>query len=247
MNAAERDRGSAQTPTPQPIPAEMTTDSHASSRESSSSPALATPPATNAVFGHAVQRGLRIPIEELRSSMESLRSEFGAGETSDRAIGAVLAEVNRLGRNVQDLLDYAYQPEAKAIECSVNEVVYTARFHVPHDLWGSLYIARDRHLPNLRVDGPVLSRSIARLIEAAAPLARSGVLLNVKRTGNAVAFSITFQGASDHKGDPTGLCHAIASRDLAVIDCPMVETNSASGDTTIKIQVEGAMLQESAA
>ena len=114
-------------------------------------------------------------------------------------------------------------------------------------MWSSLYIARDRKLPSLRVDGPVLSRSIARLIEAAAPLAKNGLLLNVKRTGSGVSFTITFEGASDHLGDPTGLCHAIASRDLAVISCPMVETNSTFGDTTIEIKVQGAMLQENAA
>ncbi len=247
MNAAERDRGSRPSTDSQPIPTEMTTQSHASFREGSLSPAHATSPDANAVFGHAVQRGLRIPIDELRSSMESLRSEFGVGATSDRAIGAVLAEVNRLGRNVQDLLDYAYEPKAKAIECSVNEILYTARFHVPHDMWSSLYIARDRNLPDLRVDGPVLSRSIARLIEAAAPLAKNGLLLNVKRTNSGVSFTITFEGASDHLGDPTGLCHAIASRDLDVIDCHLVETNSAFGDTTIEIKVQGAMLQECAA
>jgi hypothetical protein len=225
----------------------MTTNTHASSRESSSSPAHATSPGSNAVIGHAVQRGLLVPIDELRSSMESLRSELGKGVTSDGAVGAVLAEVNRLGRNVQDLLDYTYQPQAKVIECSVNEVVYTARFHVPHDMWSSLYIARDRNLPDLRVDGPVLSRSIARLIEASAPLAQSGVLLNVKRTRSGASFTITFQGASDHLGDPTGLCHAIASRDLKVIGCPMIETNTAAGDTTIEIKVQSKMLQENAA
>jgi K+-sensing histidine kinase KdpD len=225
----------------------MTTESHASSRESSPQTACVTPAANNTVLGHAVQRGLRIPIDSLRTSMENLRSEFGGVSMSDLALGEVLAEVDRLGRNVQHLLDYAYQPEAHAIECTVNEIVYTARFQVPHDMWSALWIARDCDLPGMIVDGPVLSRSIARLIEAAAPLAQSGVLLNVKRTEKGVSFSITYQGASDHLGDPTGLCHAIASRDLAVIGCPLTETASRYGDTTITICVQSNMLSESAA
>ena len=71
--------------------------------------------------------------------------------------------------------------------------------------------------------------------------------LNVKRTEKGVSFSITYKGASDHLGDPTGLCHAIASRDLAVIGCPLMETTSAYGDTTIEIGVQAAMLMEPAA
>jgi K+-sensing histidine kinase KdpD len=225
----------------------MSTPISASSRETRvprENPAHA---ASSTVLGHAVQRGLSLPIESLRASLESLRTEFGGTVPGNDAIGGVLAEVNRLGRSVQDLLDYAYQPDAHAIECSVNEVVYTARFHVPHGMWSSLWIARDRNLPELVVDGPVLSRSIARLIEAAAPLAQNGVLLNVKRTDKGVSFSITYKGASDYLGDPTGLCHAIASRDLAVIGCPLMETNSAFGDTTIEIGVQSAMLLEPAA
>ena len=225
----------------------MTTESHASSRETSPSSACVSSPETSAVFGHAVQRGLRIPIDALRSSMESLRNEFGNGSMGDDDLGGVLAEVNRLGRNVQDLLDYAYVPEANPIACTVSEVVYTARFHVPHDMWSSLYIARDRDLPDLLVDGPILSRSIARFIEAAAPLAQSGVLLNVKPAPRGVTFTVTSQGAPKHLGDPTGLCHAIASRDLNVIGCNMKETTSSLGDTTIEIQVEGAQVREKAA
>jgi hypothetical protein len=179
--------------------------------------------------------------------MESLRCELGPTNFGDEAISAVLAEVNRLGRNVQELFDYAYQPEPCALECTVNEIVYTARFHVPHEMWSSLWIARDFDLPCLVVDGPVLSRSIARLIQAAAPYAQNGVLLNVKRTKKGVAFTITYRGASDHLGDPTGLCHAIAQRDLAVIGCPVNESVSALGDTTITIGIPSTTLKESAA
>jgi hypothetical protein len=234
-------------PTPLPIPAKMTSQSHASSRETPTPYAGASPTADNAVLGHAVQHGLRVPINSLRTSMENLRSEFAGAPLGDHALSEVLAEVNRLGRNVQALLDYAFQPTINALECSVNEIVYTARFHVPFAMRSSLWIARDRDLPELNVDGPVLSRSIARLIEASTPLAQNGVLLNVKRTEMGISFSVTYQATAGHLGDPTGLGHAIASRDLAAIGCPMLETTSHSGDTTMVINVQSAMLLEPAA
>ena len=198
-------------------------------------------------LGQAVRRGLSRPVDDLERTVRALSDHFDADDPRADELSGLLDQIERLGRNVRALFDYAHQPEPRALCCTVDEVLYTARFHLPHELWGRLEVARERDLPTLDVDGPVLARSIARLIEAAAPLARTGVLLYAYRDGEAIHFTITFQGCSAFLGDPTGLGHAIAWRDLAVIGCEAEERTATPGDTTIHIRVPGAMVQGSAA
>ena len=169
--------------------------------------------------------------------MRELTRSVGPDDPRSADLEAVLALVEHLGRNVRDLFDYAHPPEPRELECTVDEVLYTARYMVPHHMWKHLLVARERDLAPMHIDGPVLSRSIARLVEAAAPLARKGVLLNVFREDDATVFTITFHGRSAYLGDPTGLCHSIAWRDLEVIGCEPEEHSSDHDDTTIRIRV----------
>ncbi len=189
------------------------------------------------ILGQAVRRGLSRPVDHLKRSMRELTRSFDTSDPRSADLDAVLQLVERLGRNVRDLFDYAHPPEPRELECTIDEVLYTARYLVPHHMWKHLLVARERDLPAMHVDGPVLSRSIARLVEAAAPLARKGVLLNVFREDDATVFTITFHGRSAYLGDPMGLCHSIAWRDLAVIGCEPVERTSDHDDTTIRIRV----------
>jgi len=191
-------------------------------------------------LGKAVKQGLARPVDALRTSMRTLEQRFESSDPRGAELSRALAQVEQLSRSVQDLLDYAYLPEPQELDCTIDEILYSARFRIPHHMWSQLLVAREKDLKSLQVDGPVLARSIARLIEAAAPIAIQGVLLNVFRGEGATVFTITFRGRADFHGDPMGLCHTIASRDLSVIGCPMGELTSNMGDTTITIRVPEA-------
>ena len=196
------------------------------------------------VLGQAVRRGLSRPVDHLKRSMRELSRSFDDSDPRGAELSDLMKLVDHLGRNVRDLFDYAHPPEQRALECTIDEVLYTARYLVPHHMWKHLLVARERDLPAMHVDGPVLARSIARLVEAAAPLAKQGVLLNVFHEDDATVFTITFHGRSAYLGDPMGLCHSIAWRDLTVIGCEPEERTSDHDDTTIRIRVPDVAITE---
>jgi len=211
---------------------------------SSSDPAISSHPA----LGHALRRGLGRPLSSLRTSMESLVREFEPRDPRGAALDEALGEVARLGRNVRDLIDYAYPPEPRSLDCLVDEILYSARFQLPRDLWQSLWIARDlprgAAMPELAVDGPVLSRSLARLIQAAGSEPTGGILWRASWHAGEVHFVIAFCGASQLENDPMGLCHAIAQRDLGVIGCSIEEHTTAAGGTLIRVHVPASTALE---
>lgn len=196
-------------------------------------------------LGNALERGLGQPITALRASMEALARDLATSDPRDphaRQLNRALSEVTRLGRNVGDLLDYAYPPQPCPLECTIDEILYSARFQLPHTLWQHLFIARDKGAAteHLFVDGPVLARSIARLVESVTHPAEpsSNLMLRAHIDGGRVAFTITLEGASDplrHQADPTGLCHSIAQRDLGVIGCTIQERCCSNGGLTFRI------------
>ncbi|MDF1799714.1 MAG: hypothetical protein P1V81_11095 [Planctomycetota bacterium] len=188
-------------------------------------------------LGKAMRQGLVRPVDDLRSSMRTLERRFESGDPRGQELGRALAQVEQLGRSVQELLDFAYLPKVQVLDCTIDEILYSARFLIPRPLWSRLLVAREKNMASLRVDGPVLARSIARLVEGAAPHATEGVLLNVYGSRGATVFTITFRGRADSFGDAMGLGHTIASRDLSVIGCPMTDSTSSAGDTSICIRV----------
>lgn len=195
-------------------------------------------------LGPALERGLGQPISALRACMESLAREFDGHDPRSAALGEALSEVTRLGHNVGDLLDFAYPPQPRPLECTIEEILYSARFQLPHTLWGHLLIARDAspQLPRIFIDGPVLAQSIARLVKAtvADAVPGSGLMLRAQIEAGRVHFTITVQGANDphrRQADPTGLCHSIAQRDLGVIGCALDERTTQGGAATFRIQL----------
>ena len=198
----------------------------------------------NPALSHALRRGLGRPISALRASMESLVLEFEPRDPRGAALDDALGEVARLGRNVRDLIDYAYPPEPHEMSCGVDEILYSARFQLPRGLWRELLIARDlpggQTMPKILVDGPVLSRSLARLIQAGSSNLSGGVLLHASWHAGEVHFGITFQGTGQLEDDPMGLCHAIAQRDLGVLGCLVEERTTPSGNTTIRVRIPAA-------
>ena len=192
----------------------------------------------------ALERGLGQPINALRASMESLAREFELSDPRSATLDAALTSVARLSRNVGDLIDYAFPPEPRPLECSIEEILYSARFQLPHELWQHLMIARERTsaTPRLFIDGPVLAQSIARLVHSTIAQAdpRCWLMLRASAHGPRVSFTVMVHNAQDpvgYQADPTGLCHSIAQRDLSVIGCSLTERVINASRTTFVIQL----------
>ena len=138
----------------------------------------------------AVAEGVRAPLAALRASMESLSRAFQADDPRSLAVRGALEEVVRLGHEMQALLDYALPQIAQPLSCSLREIVCSARSALQPELRASVLLAIEDRRARLRVDGTLLARSMARVLESALTETRSPVLLRSRLDDGEVVFSL---------------------------------------------------------
>jgi hypothetical protein len=142
----------------------------------------------------AVAHGVRAPLAALRASMESLAHGFAAEDPRCLTVRGALDEVVRLGREMQALLDYALPQPAQPSSCSLREIVCSAMDALSAERRAEVLVAIEDRRTRLTVDGPLLSRSIARLLESAMADAHSPALLRARIDGTEAVFALV-QGA----------------------------------------------------
>jgi K+-sensing histidine kinase KdpD len=128
--------------------------------------------------------------------MESLIHGFNSSDPRSLAVRGALDEVVRLGHEMQTLLDYALPLPLQALSCSLREIVYSAVDALSPRRRPTVWVAIDDRRTRLRIDGALLSRSLARLIESASSDTEGPVLLRARTDGAEAVFSVV-------QGEPT--------------------------------------------
>jgi len=138
----------------------------------------------------AVAHGVRAPLAALRASMEALVHRFNSSDPRSLAVRGALDEVVRLGHEMQTLLDYALPLPVLSLSCSLREIVCSAVDGLCVQRRPYVWVAIEDRRTRLQVDGPLLSRSLARLIESASADATGPVLLRARTDAADVIFSV---------------------------------------------------------
>jgi signal transduction histidine kinase len=138
----------------------------------------------------AVTEGVRAPLAALRASMESLSQAFPPGDPRSLAVRGAIEEVVRLGHEMQTILDYALPQPARPLSCSLLEIACSARAALQPEHRAQVLVAIEDRRARLTVDGALLSRSIARVLETALAGTRSHVLLRSRIHGDQAVFSL---------------------------------------------------------
>lgn len=171
----------------------------------------------------AVTEGVRAPLAALRASMESLSHAFQPGDPRSFAVRGALEEVVRLGHEMQTILDYALPQPTRPLSCSLLEIACSARSALQPEHRAQVLVAIEDRRARLRVDGALLSRSMARVLEAAVAGTRSQVLLRSRVQGEEVVFALVHatptpwnarSAASCFRSAATALGAEIAQRDV---------------------------------
>lgn len=177
----------------------------------------------------ALSHGLNLPLSALRASMEALSSELGELPGQHVLTGA-LEEVERLGRNVRDLVDYAKVEVPAPLPCTVDEIVRSARNGLPRDVRSRVLLARTPSAYELVVDGPILGRALRRLIDNALEAGSDTVLVLARQDSRHTTFTVIdgAAGAFDpqwaeepfHSTKPNhmGLGLTLTRRDVVLLD-----------------------------
>jgi K+-sensing histidine kinase KdpD len=138
----------------------------------------------------AAAHGVRAPLAALRASMEALAHGLDSTDPRSTTLRGALDEVVRLGHEMQTLLDYALPLALQPMSCSLREIVCSAVDGVGPARRASVWVAVENRRARLEVDGPLLSRTLSRLIDCAVADAQGPVLLRARVDGADAVFAV---------------------------------------------------------
>jgi K+-sensing histidine kinase KdpD len=207
------------------------------------------PLAHNAELELALSQGLDIPLRALRASMESMSNELTREGDSAVLLSGVLEEVERLGRNVRELVEFASAPRPMPLACTVDEILISARSALSTTKRRRVTIAHAEEGSTLCVDGPLLARSLQRFLENALEAGSEHVLLIAHREDGATRFTV-FDDAPQSfdaewavpafhstKRNHLGLGLSLAERDVALLDGSIEFSNCPRGNKCVAVFV----------
>ena len=205
-------------------------------------------------------RSVRTPVEALRIILEDVTR----GSASDRAVDAAISTLGRVRKNVQAIEDY-YQPaSSRALRCTVGEIIGGVRGGLVESDAVRLLVAVDETHSELVVDGPLLVKSLVRLVENAMEAGSGAVMLHVDGPrpdeGRAYcAFSVVSRGAepfdledmarpfrSDKRGH-LGLGLTLAARDATRMGGKLALESGRDGMTRFAIELDETCIAVEAA
>ena len=199
----------------------------------------------------ALAQGLDTPLAALRATMESLTHELDQkrGVLPSQRMDGVLREVDRLGKNVRELCDYAAPPVLRPLACSLAEIVEAARAQLTPEQRDRVVVARCEAGAGLEVDGPLLSSCLRRLLENALEATEEVALVVARIEHGAASFSVVDDAPNafgpDWKPVPfrttkpnhLGLGLALTQRDIALLNGDLEFLTTPGGGTCVRITI----------
>jgi hypothetical protein len=185
--------------------------------------------------------------------MESLSHAFQAGDPRSLAVRRAIEEVVRLGHEMQAVLDYALPQPAQALSCSLLEIACSARTALQEDQRPLVLLATENRRARVNLDGTLLSRSLARVLETALSETRSPVLLRSRLDGCAAVFCIvqatprvwsTETSGTRFHSVTSALGAEVARRDVERMGGHFAIRNDSCGSTVIEIRFPAESVRE---
>ncbi|MSR63046.1 MAG: HAMP domain-containing histidine kinase [Planctomycetes bacterium] len=199
-------------------------------------------------LSRALTQGLDTPLHALRATMESLGHELLAHQPiQPLRIDGVLREVDRLGKNVRELVSFATPPVPRPLACSLEEIVQAARAELAPELRERVVLARGERAAMAHVDGPLLSGCLRRVIENALEATEEPVLVVARLEQGEASFTVIdgtpstlgpgWQPAPFRTTKPNhlGLGLTLTQRDVALLNGRLQFLSTPGGETCVRI------------
>jgi signal transduction histidine kinase len=206
---------------------------------------------TGAALAAALGRSVRTPVEALRIVLE----DVARGTAGDGALDAAIETLVRLRRTVQAVEDYYRPATTRPLRCTPGEIIGDVRRSLTGPARSRLLVAVESAPAGLVVDGPLLVRSIVRLVENALEAGSGPVMLHVsgpRSADTACSFSIVGRGSepfdlgemsrpfrSERRGQ-LGLGLTLALRDVERIGGHLSVDAHPDGTTRFRVELDRA-------
>lgn len=200
-------------------------------------------------LGHSMERVLGRPLAALRASIESLVSELEAGDPRSRTLAGALAQVTRMTRDLQSLVEYTAPRPLAPLRCSFEEIARGVVAMLGADERERLQLAHPGGGAGFEVDGPLLVTCLASLAQGALESAPGQVLLQVRREAGYSVFTLVRADAGevyepesaelDRAGSDASLAVrlTVARRDIARMGGDLCVQHTARGVTCVCVRL----------
>ncbi len=203
-----------------------------------------------AELGLAVTRIFKTPLAALRASMESLSRGLEENDPRRELLSGALAEVLRLGRDVEALASFAAPRALMPLRCSLEEIVQGVATRLTPEQAARVSIARPASPSHLFVDGPALTSALTHILQVALESSHDDVLLQARQDANDTRFAVVENADHDSlalamgehewktfKQASLGLGYSLAARDVARMGGDISVERSSRGSITVSIRV----------
>ncbi len=183
-------------------------------------PTLQAAPAAWSPCAQDTGRSLRSRLAAVRATLESLGRTLPREGSQNATVLATLRELEHLGHDLRAVLDWSMPAEPRPIDCTHEEIGLGAVQAFSAPLRQRVLVSYDQPARRVRIDGPMLSRCLAYLIEHEL-CAGGNVALHVRSAEERTVFAISAENtagaATDAQRDGRPLLAlglAVAERDL---------------------------------
>lgn len=166
----------------------------------------------------ALVGGLRTPLAALRASMETLVHRFEERDPRLPQIAASLAQVVHLQHNLQSIVDAEHPTALRPLSCTLHELVASAVNALVPDQRARVLVAVEDGDARIHVDGPLVSRSLMRLLECGLDARSDAALLRVRTSAGRASFAILHSRFDTPEGSIEELVTRVAARDAQRMD-----------------------------
>lgn len=200
--------------------------------------------------------GMRTPLAVLRASLEALSYRFEPRDPREAQLTSAIAQVARIQHNLQTVLDAEHPVPLRPLACTLTEIVNGAVQPLVSEHRARTLVAIEGGNARIVVDGPLVSRTLMRLVESTLDLSSEPVLLRASgHSGTAGTASIVVLRPGTSTSARTtndvealaGLVRAVARRDIERTGGTFIERPGASDSPAIEISFALARAGEEAA
>jgi hypothetical protein len=198
-------------------------------------------------LGHSLERMLGRPLAVLRASIESLVGELEAGDPRGRTLAGALAQVTRMTRDLQSLVEYTAPRPLAPLRCTFEEIGRGMVAMLAPEQRERLQLAHPGRGHALLVDGPLLVSCLASLAQGALESAPGNVLLQARHEGGHTIFTLVRADAGEvyepeaieldraESDDSLAVRLTVARRDIARMGGDLRVQHTARGLTCVSV------------
>lgn len=200
-------------------------------------------------IGHSMERVLGQPLAALRASIEALVAELEAGDPRGRTLAGALAQVTRMTRDLQSLVEYTAPRPLAPLRCTVEEIARGVVAMLALEHRDRLQLAHPGRGDALDVDGPLLVTCLASLAQGALESAPGNALLRARHEGGHTHFTLVRADAGEvYEPEAAELDRAesdaslavrltVARRDIARMGGDLCVQHTARGLTCVSVRL----------